>query len=97
MRITGQVTAGRREDGAIVVAIAIEQSSLTFVCSNSYHPRPVPQHTHNAPIAAAGGLGQELMHQRLNLMYPTRHALAVSDSNSRYSVRLDLALDARRV
>ena len=37
------------------------------------------------------------MQQRLNLLYPKRHALAVSDSNNRYSVRLDLQLDARRV
>jgi len=89
--------AGEREAGAIVVAISVQQDSLTFVCSNSYHPLPVTQHTHNAPVMAAGGLGHELMHQRLNLIYPKRHALAVSDSNSRYSVRLDVTLDARRV
>ena len=85
--------AGQREDNAIVVAISVEQSSLTFVCSNSYQRIATPAYSAPSPAAVAGGLGLELMQQRLNLIYPNRHVLAVSENNNRYSVRLDLRLD----
>lgn len=92
--------AGQREDSAIVIAISVEQSALTFVCSNSYQRTPTIRGSDTRPSSAranesraAGGLGKELMQQRLDLLYPGRHALAVSDSNNRYSVRLDLTLD----
>lgn len=85
--------AGQREDNAIVVAIAIENSSLTFVCSNSYQHTKTLRAPNSPNAIVAGGLGQELITQRLSLLYPKRHTLAVSDSNNRYSVRLTLDLD----
>lgn len=78
--------AGERDDDSIVVAITVDDDSLTFVCSNRYQP---PRR--NEPTV--GGLGQGLIQQRLALLYPDRHTLAISDSNSRYSVRLTLTLE----
>lgn len=85
--------AGQREDNAIVVAIVVENSTLTFVCSNSYQQTRMLRAPNAAITAVAGGLGQELITQRLALLYPQRHTLAISDSNGRYSVRLTLELD----
>ncbi len=89
--------AGQREDNAIVIGISVEQSSLTFVCSNSYSAPPLARQISVPPPSAAGGLGRELMQQRLGLLYPGRHVLAISDNSHRYSVRLDLTLDQHHV
>ena len=83
--------AGQREDDAIVVATTIIDSDLTFVCSNSYQPA---RGTETSGPRAAGGLGHDLIQQRLALLYPNRHTLVISDSNHRYSVRLTLKLDS---
>ncbi|MEO7998636.1 MAG: sensor histidine kinase [Gemmatimonadaceae bacterium] len=85
--------AGQREDNAIVVAIVVEHSALTFVCSNSYQQTRALRAPDSNTAIVAGGLGQELITQRLALLYPNRHTLAISDSNNRYSVRLTLELD----
>lgn len=78
--------AGERDDDSIVVAITMDASSLTFICSNRYQP---PRNREST----VGGLGQGLIQQRLTLLYPNQHTLAVSDSNNRYSVRLTLMLE----
>ena len=85
--------AGQRDDKSIVVVIAVDESELTFVCSNAYHPPGEKPATHPSEAAVVGGLGQELIRQRLQLLYPKRHTLAIADSNNRYSVRLTLMLD----
>ncbi|MEO7361869.1 MAG: sensor histidine kinase [Gemmatimonadaceae bacterium] len=85
--------AGQREDNAIVVAMTVEGSSLTFVCSNSYLQTKTLRAPNVDSTIVAGGLGQELIKQRLSLLYPKRHTLAISDSRNRYSVRLTLDLD----
>ncbi|MEP6835484.1 MAG: histidine kinase [Gemmatimonas sp.] len=87
--------AGERDDNAIAVAIVVEQSALTFVCSNSYQRTSMPRPLNDNGALAVGGLGRALMQQRLELLYPRAHVLAVSDSNYRYSVRLDLTLESR--
>lgn len=88
--------AGQRDDNSIVVAISIDETELTFVCSNSYLPARDRALT-SPDGTVAGGLGQELIQQRLQLLYPGRHTLAISDSNHRYSVRLTLRLDIQPV
>lgn len=85
--------AGQREDNAIVVAIAVEDSQLTFVCSNSYRETRALRKPDSGNSVVAGGIGQELISQRIALLYPDRHSLAISDSNNRYSVRLTLDLE----
>lgn len=87
--------AGQRDDNAIVVAIAVVDAELTFVCSNAYLPARERSLVDGPSEAAVGGLGQELIQQRLQLLYPKRHTLAISDSNNRYSVRLTLLLDTQ--
>lgn len=89
--------AGQRDDNAIVVAIYVEETALTFVCTNSYQRANERKSSEPADNLVAGGLGHELIQQRLQLLYPNRHTLAVSDSNSRYSVRLTLTLETQTV
>ncbi|MBC8088213.1 MAG: histidine kinase [Phycisphaerae bacterium] len=87
--------AGQRDDNAIVVSIAVVDAELTFVCSNAYLPANERSLTVAPQMNVVGGLGQELIQQRLDLLYPRRHTLAISDSNNRYSVRLTLMLDTQ--
>ncbi|MGV3707883.1 MAG: sensor histidine kinase [Gemmatimonas sp.] len=88
--------SGQKDDNAIVVAITLEHDRLTFVCSNSYHPLPAEMSRGIDVLSTASGLGKALMQQRLSLLYPGRHTLAVADTNNRYSVRLDVMLDKRQ-
>ena len=75
-------TEDRKEDGAIASRIAIDGRSVRFECVNQCaHP----------PIAgAAGGIGQELIRQRLTLLYPGRHALEAGRQGDRYRVCLTI-------
>lgn len=88
--------AGQREDDAIDIALTVRDRVLTLVCSNSYPParQQCIESTsgQELPEQAAGGLGQQLVQQRLNLSYPDAHTLITTDANQRYSVRLVLEL-----
>jgi two-component system LytT family sensor kinase len=75
-------TEDRKEDGAIASRIAIHGRFVTFECVN---------HCAHPPNAdAARGIGQELIRQRLALLYPGRHALEAGRQGDRYRVRLTI-------
>jgi LytS/YehU family sensor histidine kinase len=78
-------SAGQREDGTIACRVVIEAGRVRFECRNRYGAM--------SNGAAAGGLGNDLIRRRLELLYPGRHSLEVSDRDHLYSVALSLDLD----
>ena len=78
-------SAGRREDGTITSRVVIEAGKVCFECRNRLGPGP--------PTAGNGGLGNDLIRRRLELLYPNRHTLEVSDRDDVYTVRLSLDVD----
>jgi len=77
----------KKSEQTIVISIAIDQNTITFKCSNRYSALTLNE-------LYAGGLGNELIKKRLQLLYPARHVLDITDENSLYTVKLMITTDA---
>ena len=66
-----------------MVHIYIHDESTRLVCENKIDPNAKVQHE-------TGGLGNELIRKRLNLLYPGQHQLEVHKTDDRYSVNLTI-------
>jgi two-component system, LytTR family, sensor kinase len=75
---------GVRGKAAIVIQIRIEGEDLYFNCSNRY--------LSVRPQTRFGGLGNNLMAKRLELLYPQNARLQFSDDGVHYAVNLDINL-----
>ena len=73
-------TTNKKVENAIIINISIKDESIQLTCENKYDSKAVPQ--------ASGGLGNELIQKRLNLIYPEKHILEVSRDNEQYRVNL---------
>ncbi len=69
----------------IRLSFAAVGGEVRFECINFYEARP-------AKLPEAGGLGQSLIRRRLELLYPGKHTLHISDEA--YCYRVDLTLPA---
>lgn len=76
-------TEDAKTDGAIVSHVTIEGRRVVFDCTNRRRQDAAPQ-------AAYGGLGNELIRRRLELLYPGRHTLHAEQNDSHYVVRLTI-------
>jgi two-component system, LytTR family, sensor kinase len=76
--------AGKKEDGAIRIRFTFNNGQVTFDCENRYDPK-----TPTLPDAG-GGLGNELIRKRLQLLYPGRHTLQVNAGRDNYKATLTL-------
>lgn len=72
---------------AIRVRISIDGTQVHFRCDNVIDQ-------HSPPSKNYGGLGQELLRQRLALLYPQHHTLIIQATDTTYSVDLSLSLKA---
>jgi LytS/YehU family sensor histidine kinase len=73
----------KKIENAINIQIDIENGEIRFKCENSYNPQ-------KEKIQDGSGLGMELIQKRLNLMYPDKHTLEISNKNELYRVELTL-------
>lgn len=71
---------------SVKIGFVITEKQLTFTCENSYGENPAGQ-TH-------GGLGNELIRKRLELMYPANHILEITNKDKTYRVNLRLYFHA---
>jgi two-component system LytT family sensor kinase len=75
-----------RGDDAISIRIEIVDGGAVFHCSN--------RHDGEGKGRNRGGLGNELIRRRLELLYPERHRLEITDHDARYTVLLSIDLDS---
>lgn len=75
--------ANKREGPVVQIDINITADQIFFRCENSYLRNGIQDGTY-------GGLGNELLQRRLELLYPRRHQLLVADNAGIYSVQLTL-------
>jgi len=74
-------TTNKKIDHAINVQLFIEKETIRFICINKFDSnRKIKQ--------ASNGLGNDLIQQRLNLIYPQKHTLELSNHCNLYSVNL---------
>ncbi len=76
-------TNNKKLENAITVNILINDASIQLVCENKFDSKSKIQHT-------TGGLGNELIEKRLQLIYPGRHTLEVHKTNQLYSINLTI-------
>lgn len=80
-------TASQSEDIAIDINIYItDKGVLQFECVNSFRP------TSNTNDLSHG-IGLENVKKRLEIIYPNAHHLAISETDTLYSVKLELQLN----
>ena len=73
----------KKSDHAIAVSIKATEKSLDFYCENHFSENHLADHE-------AGGLGNDLIQKRLNLLYPDKHKLITSKENNIYKVYLTI-------
>ncbi|BAH40296.1 two-component histidine kinase [Gemmatimonas aurantiaca T-27] len=83
--------SGQKATGAIAVDIAVDNTSLRFTCANRYDPARRDQAVTDG-TALAGGLGNDLIRRRLELLYAGRFTLQIDDQDAVYSVHLSVQL-----
>ena len=76
-------SANKKKDNAISIGLSIEKPLVHFYCNNFMEENPLA-------AAEAGGLGNELIKKRLELLYPGRHELLIRKENSQYMVQLTI-------
>ncbi|MEO8768446.1 MAG: sensor histidine kinase [Ferruginibacter sp.] len=74
-------SVNKRSGNGIIVRIGITGDSLDFYCENNFGENPLIDHE-------AGGLGNDLIKKRLNLLYPSRYELKIEQGNNIYKVHL---------
>ena len=73
-------TTNKKVENAITIQISIDDTCVRLTCTNKYDSK--------LPAQAHGGLGNELIKKRLNLIYPGKHELVVDNDNELYCVNL---------
>jgi len=76
-------TYNKKLENAINVHIYIKDTTVQLMCENKFDPKSTVQHT-------TGGLGNELIKKRLDLIYAGSHTLEVHKTDERYSVNLTI-------
>ncbi len=76
----------KREGNVIEIEISGSEKSIEFSCKNSYLPDTGMKDEFS-------GLGNELIKKRMNLLFPGKHELVISDANEIFHVLLKIDLD----
>ena len=76
-------STNKKIDHAIQVQLFIEKKTTRFVCKNKFDPKRKFKQESN-------GLGNELIQRRLNLIYPDKHTLELSNHCNLYTVNLTI-------
>jgi hypothetical protein len=76
-------TTNKKIDHAINVQIFIEKDTIRFICKNKFDANRELKQESN-------GLGNELIQRRLNLIYPEKHTLELSNHCNLYTVNLTI-------
>lgn len=75
--------ANKRSENGIVINIDIKDKLVNFYCSNAVAVNPMN-------TGKAGGLGNELITKRLDLLYPGKHQLSIAEEAGYYIVQLSV-------
>jgi two-component system, LytTR family, sensor kinase len=77
-------SSNKKTGHGIIIKIIATDKALHFYCEN--HISENPMHTDDS-----GGVGNELIQRRLNLLYPGKHDLVVTNENNIFKVQLTIS------
>jgi two-component system, LytTR family, sensor kinase len=72
---------GRKQEDAIRIKVTAEKDEIHFLCRNIVARNNT---------RSEGGIGMELIRQRLNLLYPSQYTLTVGEKNDYFEVQLTI-------
>ena len=75
-------TNNKKVENAITINIHIKDETIQLLCENKFNSKSVKQ--------TNGGLGNELVQKRLNLIYKGKHRLEVNKTDELYRVNLTI-------
>lgn len=75
-----------KSGNAIIIKVEIRPGQLYFYCENKYRKNKSGQKDHS-------GLGNELLRKRMDLLYPGRYRLDITDKDETYIVELSIEND----
>jgi LytS/YehU family sensor histidine kinase len=78
-------TSNKKIENAIAISLVIEGKKIFFECENQYNEH------HKSTFTS--GLGNDLIQKRIELMYPKKHSLVITNQNNFYKVNLTLTND----
>lgn len=73
-----------QEESYVSISLEYSENNILFKCENG-----VPENNHDELISSTG-IGLENLKKRLNLMYPNRHKLKISNANNKFEVTLTI-------
>jgi sensor histidine kinase YesM len=76
-------SSNKKLQNAITVNVFIKDATIQLVCENKFDSKSKVQQSN-------GGLGNELIEKRLQLIYAGKHTLDVNKSNQLYSINLTI-------
>jgi len=76
-------STNKKLENAIDIRLTFSDHHIHFECSNKFNPSFKPKE---------GGLGNELISRRLELLYPESHSLRTSKITDTYTIKLDIEL-----
>jgi two-component system LytT family sensor kinase len=79
-------TSNKKIDSAITISVVVENNTIVFECQNKYD-------TNYKSHTESNGLGNDLISKRIQLLYPEKQLLVVTDHNNSYNVKLTLNND----
>ncbi len=77
-------STNKKIDNGIEITIGTSTNTIVFTCSNVYDQKE--------QITGEGGLGLNIMEERLQLLYPGRHHLEIDKTTDRFTVTLTITL-----
>jgi len=80
-------SATKDGENIIQIEINIDDNSIMFVANNEYDS------FRKTSATGSGGLGLNIVKRRLELIYPSKHSLKVTQDANRYNVELKIQLD----
>lgn len=78
--------SNKKTENAITISLLVENKTIVFECENKYNDN-------NKTALESNGLGNDLIAKRIELLYPKKHTLAITNQKNIYKIKLVLSND----
>ncbi len=78
--------SNKKTENAITISLLVEDKTIVFECENKYNEN-------SKTSLISNGLGNDLIAKRIELLYPKKHILAITNEKNTYKIKLVLSND----
>ena len=78
--------SNKKTENAITISLLVEDKTIIFECENKYNEN-------NKNLLESNGLGNDLIAKRIELLYPKKHNLSITNQKNTYKIKLVLYND----